>query len=70
MDYKIVEMTIKSYDFYTYERLKTEFIESFQNEVNKLLNNGYALAGGISITRTSSEHPSNPVIHFAQALIK
>jgi len=67
MDYKIVEKTITYTDFYKYERAKAEAITSFQNEVNQLLNNGYVLAGGVSISETSG---SGATIHFAQALIK
>jgi hypothetical protein len=65
MDYKIVEMTIGSTSFFKYKHAKAEFMTSFQNEVNKLLNDGYILAGGINITQTP---PGD--FNFAQALIK
>ena len=67
MDYKIVEKTIDWAGFFQNERKKTEFIASFQNEVNQLLNNGYVIAGGVSIAETSGP---GATIHFAQALIK
>jgi hypothetical protein len=65
MDYKLVEMSEDIIKFTKYERIKEEFITSFQNEVKRFLNNGYTLAGGISIAVIGQGS-----IHFAQALIK
>lgn len=65
MDYKIVEMKTDTISYDAYEHKKKELITSFQNEVNKYLNNGYILAGGVSIS-----HIAPGSFHFAQALIK
>jgi hypothetical protein len=66
MDYKVIEMHLGNNYYFNYEPKKREFITTFQNEVNKYLNDGYIPTGGINVLLSSVDG----LVHFAQALIK